>query len=746
MVSRAIVARARPRRASSDCGTNAAVRSGSGAGTEAGPGRRLRAWAVPATALFAVALAIRLVYLHQLSGSPLGAHLLGDGRAYEEWARRIAGGRWWGGEVFYQAPLYPYLLALVHLLFGPGVGAARIFQAVAGAAGCVLVAAAGGRFFDRRTGWFGGWWMALYAPAVFFDGEIQKASLSLPFSAGILLLAAGLRDRPRVAPALGAGALIGAFALSRENALLLAPLVAGWLLLRPAGTMRRRAAAAGALLLGCVAVLLPVAARNFAVGGEPLPTTSQAGTNFYIGNHEGADGRYHPLVAGHGSARYERADATALAEAASGHGLTPAEVSSYWAGRALEFVRDHPGEWLRLMARKWFLVWNRREIVDTTSLEAAADVSPLLAALARVCHFGVLAPLAAVGLWWTRSRRRELDLLYLWLAAWSLAVAAFFVFARYRYPLVPVLAMFAGAALSGAFDRCAGAADAQRSGWLPAAALAGAVALFVNWPPDARDPRATTYASLGRAMEDDGDSAGGARMLEHALELSPRFVEAAKALGDLRFRAGDLDGAEASYRRVVELDPGNAEAWNDLGVLAARRGRRDQALTLFRHAVAADGRHVSSRFNLARALLDTRDLDAAREQFRALVSLAPDDVEARVQLANLLAFGGDTTGAREQYEAALKLDPGRADAHFKLWALAEQTGGAGEEGLTHLRRAVELEPGYARRLAELAAGREQAGDRAAAIGLFRDLLEVAPDEGLGASARAALRRLGAVTR
>ncbi len=36
---------------------------------------------------------------------------MGDSRAYDEWARRIAAGDWIGREVFYQAPLYPYFLA-----------------------------------------------------------------------------------------------------------------------------------------------------------------------------------------------------------------------------------------------------------------------------------------------------------------------------------------------------------------------------------------------------------------------------------------------------------------------------------------------------------------------------------------------------------------------------------------------------------------------------------------------------------
>ena len=32
---------------------------------------------------------------------------MGDSHAYDAWAQRIAAGDWVGGDVFYQAPLYP---------------------------------------------------------------------------------------------------------------------------------------------------------------------------------------------------------------------------------------------------------------------------------------------------------------------------------------------------------------------------------------------------------------------------------------------------------------------------------------------------------------------------------------------------------------------------------------------------------------------------------------------------------------
>src|SRR5439155_24355964 len=130
---------------------------------------------------------------------------------------------------------------------------------------------------------------------------------------------------------------------------------------------------------GVAVVLLPVALRNASVpNGGFFVTTSQFGPNFYIGNHRGADGSYSPLRFGRGAPEYERQDATELAEHAMGRRLSPADVSTYWTGRAFDFIAGQPGAWLKLMARNVALVWNAAEAVDTESQSTHAEASVVL--------------------------------------------------------------------------------------------------------------------------------------------------------------------------------------------------------------------------------------------------------------------------------------------------------------------------------------------------------------------------------
>jgi len=69
--------------------------------------------------VFVFAFVVRLFYLGEMMGTPLFQVLMADSRVYDKWAQGIAGGDWFGKEVFYQAPFYPYFLGVVYKIFGP---------------------------------------------------------------------------------------------------------------------------------------------------------------------------------------------------------------------------------------------------------------------------------------------------------------------------------------------------------------------------------------------------------------------------------------------------------------------------------------------------------------------------------------------------------------------------------------------------------------------------------------------------
>ncbi len=559
--------------------------------------------------IVAVAFGVRLLYLTQVEKMPFFYHLIGDGATYWAWAGRIAAGDWLGRETFYQAPAYPYFLAVVRAVVGDDLWRAHVTQAVLGSLACGLLALAGHAFVSPRAGLCTGALLALYAPAIFFDGLIQKATLSL-FLMSLLLSLLGwltLRTprRTRVAwratVAFTIGVVSGLLALTQEQALPLGGVVLLWLLLggaglRPEHDMASRdpgspgsreamppsreagwrvamppgwAVGSGFFVLGMVLMLGLVAWRNYRVGGEVVLTTVQAGPNFYIGNHEGATGRYQAMRPGAEWPPMEQQAASELAEAQVGRKMTPREVSHYWFGKSWDDIKRHPVDWVGLLLYKWALVWNAYELSDTESIALYAHLSWLLGALGKLNHFGVFWPLAAVGLVATVRRWRSLWVLYAMILAVSGSIALFYVFARYRYPLVPLLAVFAGAGVLEIIRTLRWVTTRQappktgetfQAPWV-AAIVVGIVALASNVRFEhQRSLDATAYENWSVVLGEDGNYAAAAYLLTEALRYRPESAELHTRLGEALAAQNKIAAAVAEYRQALAIDPNYLKA------------------------------------------------------------------------------------------------------------------------------------------------------------------------------------------
>jgi len=644
----------------------------------------------PLFAIFALALLVRLLHIWQIRAAPFFSTLMGDSHGYDEWAQRIAAGDWLGHEVFYQAPLYPYLLGVTYAIAGRSLLVVRIVQTLMGSASCVLLALAGVRLFSPRVGLTAGVMLALYAPAIFFDGLLQKSTLDVFF----ICLSLWLISRETTSSSRGPRALrsmsflwlglaMGGLALTRENAIVLIVVVAAWAALASSWK------AAAVFLAGVAVVLAPVAARNAYVGGGFYVTTSQAGPNFYIGNNPRADGTYQSLRYGRGAPEYERQDATELAEHALGRTLTPAEVSSYWSDRAFDFIASQPIAWLELTMRKGALLVNAAEVVDTESQESHAEWSRPLRILGAIGHFGLLVPLACLGIVATWSSRSRLWLLYAMTAVYAASVVAFYVFARYRFPLVPFLMLFAAAGVAALPDivRTRGV-----PGGMKAVAAIAVTAVIANWPLlNEASMKAVTEMNLGAALQSERR----------------------------------LDDAAAHYRRAIVLRPDYAAAYSNLGTALRGQGRLDEAVTTYERAIALQPDFPDAHYNLANTLLDQGKAAAAIEHFQIALQVVPGSAEVHNNLGIALANNGKADDAMAEFRAALVADPGSAKAHRNLGDLLAATERRAD-AIDHLRRAAELAPGDADIRYDFGSVLLEAGQLDEAIKEFRAALAITP--------------------
>lgn len=638
--------------------------------------------------IFLLALVVRLWHVLEILPAPFFAIKMADARSYDLWARALAAGDWFGSDVFYQAPLYPYFLGTVYATVGDGALAVRIVQSLVGSLACVFLVLATRRLFDRRAGTLAGLLIVLYAPAIFFDGLIQKSVLDLFFVSLLLWLLARAVSRDTPLDWLACGAALGGLALTRENAMVLVLPAAAWLVAAYRDRPKRALILGACFVSGALVVLLPVATRNLVVGGEFHLTTSQLGPNFYIGNHPGAPGTYEPLRYGRQDPQFERLDATELAQEALGRELTPSEVSGYWLGEAFAFIRESPGEWLALMGKKFFLTWNVIEQVDSEDLYTHADWSLPLRLTGYVLHFGTLVPLAALGFWLTRTRWKELWLFYGLIAIYAASVTGFYVFARYRYPLVPLLVPFAGAAL-GALPRFWKESAARAR--VQALIVVAAVALFCNWPSGSRSlMRAVTRTNVGFALTQQGRLDEAEAVYREALDIEPGYAEAHNSLGTVLQRQGRLDEAIAEYRNAIESETTFYKAYGNLGSAMQLKGQLGEAIRQQRKALELKPDFAEAHNGLATALQQAGRLDEAIEHYRQALSLEPEDLDVHRNVGMALAQTGDLEGALTHFRAVLDARPDSGRVHFFM-ARALTTLGRHGEAVHHFREAVRIE-------------------------------------------------------
>jgi tetratricopeptide (TPR) repeat protein len=521
--------------------------------------------------LLALALAPRLLHGLAVRAEPSwGFPLVDEGLYWEDAARIASGGAM--DPVFYRPPLLGYLLGGIVRLFGKDASAARFVLLALSGLAAPLTARLARPIVGRGAALLAGAFVALYAPAVFYGGEMLPASTVLLLDLAFLLALRTAEEGRRVFFAV-AGFLLGLSALAW-------PAILAFL---PIALLRRRRGARGALLLlaGVFLAIAPTFLHNLR-GGDPVPISSNGGVNLYMGNHEGADGwsaRAPELPNEPGEAR--RA-AEEIAERSAGRALAPSEISSFWTRRALGWIASNPAAAAGLFGRKLYALINDRDISDNIDFAATEEKSiPLRLSPFR---FGLLFALFLPGIAaLRRSDGGRLLLLYGFAAA--VPVLLFFVVGRFRLPLLPVLAIGAAAGLvSVARSLRGGPVRAAPALLLVVAALLVSRSSLFGIGED----RTWHYHYLqGDALYRRGDIEGATRSFEESLRRNDRVPLTMNALGYLYAERGvELDRAERLIRGAIAAEPERRRFYLDsLGLVLFRKGRLGESAAAFEEAL-----------------------------------------------------------------------------------------------------------------------------------------------------------------
>jgi 4-amino-4-deoxy-L-arabinose transferase-like glycosyltransferase len=509
---------------------------------------------------------------------------------YTEWMKSIAPletwHRWWGGrEIFHQAPLYPYALALALGASGRSLDAVLRLQLVVGTLQAVVIYALARRLFDVRTAVVAGTLAALYGPLLFYQGVLLRdwlPPLLEPLALVLLLLAA---RSGRAIHGVLAGTALGLATLSKETALLLLPVTLVWLALEHRRAWRRAVGSAAAVVGGFALCLAPVVARNVAVGAPPLAISGSGPGSFILGH---------------------AADAQPV-----GFSVPPSlkPIMEHADGRTLVAIRETLAthrDWTSLVhleLRKLRGVVDPHEVADNASYDYGVEISPVLR---FTLGFGILFPLGAAGLAVFARRRRALSLLLAYSACALLGLVYSVVHARYRLALVPPLLVLGAAFLVWMFDQL-------RARHLRTAALGvGLVALL-----------ALTQHALALVPRSDYARPQEYFMAAAIYEGRRQWDRAAAEMERLATHAASHRGLTGSLATFEALQ----RHYTGLGLLdAAQSAEAEQELL---RAVATDPRLPGPHFALGVMYMTERpDAVKARRHLERFLELAPRSPQA----------------------------------------------------------------------------------------------------------------------
>lgn len=197
--------------------------------------------------------------------------------------------------------------------------------------------------------------------------------------------------------------------------------------------------------------------------------------------------------------------------------------------------------------------------------------------------------------------------------------------------------------------------------------------------------------------------------------------------------AGDLATAQALYERVLAQDPEQPDALHFLGVLRHQQGDSDAALALVGRALERLPAHAGVHNNLGNIHKERGDPVAAEACYRRAIALMPAHIDAIGNLAVVLEVQGRLDDAFNAYGLLLHAAPGYARGYYLL-GLFLCNHAAGHEHMRQsvacLRKAWELDPGNLRALRLLGVVLYALGEADAALQVYRDWLQRAPDDPL----------------
>ncbi|PXA05556.1 hypothetical protein DDZ13_01400 [Coraliomargarita sinensis] len=516
-------------------------------------------------------------FLFNFLADPLGQAPVLDARENLAWAEKISKSEL-PEEPLYRALFYPWILSWVPQaeVFAPALG---VLCHLLNALLCGLIARQVWR--SSAAGFFSGAFYGIYPVALFFAVQVLDITFALSFFLLAIYCLLRFAESPRWFLPLFAGLMLSIAFLARPNflpAALACPLVVFGLSCR---CQKGIATAVGLALLAATPLGLSFLAQglvNKQLSGEFRILPWQGAYNLYAANREGANGKFYKqrlafddVPEGMNPTRME---SVYLYREETGDASPSPDIddmNAFWRQRLFQHIAANPFDWLQLMVRKVTYLVNDWEQYNNLSYHYHKERWPLLAWNPLGWGLLLIGSAVALSFGWRKMEKAESASLALLALAYTAGVLLFFVSARFRLPLAPILVVLCGGLATISWRRV----RLKRGLLVGAGALIVAGFTYGNWfDARSRETFRQDQLLLAKAALESGQDEASLDWAEEALTADPD-LDAAK-----RVRLAALFNLWLSREGEAA-----ARSWKDLKSALAGL-RQNDATTLFIRGVA----------------------------------------------------------------------------------------------------------------------------------------------------------------
>jgi len=422
------------------------------AATQPAQGRLARRELWQVGLLLLAGLVLRLVLLWRCDGMALG---ISDERDYDRLATSIVQRGEFGFEgqlTSIRPPLYPALVAAIYALSGvQNYQAVRLVQSFLALATTAVIYLLARRMFDRRVALVAAQIVCFYPSLIGAGNLVLTETLFTLLVCSFLLAAERYFSTQSRTAVLAAGILLGLAALTRSALWLFPPVAAVFVIVAgPERTISRRMFSAVALCLAFAVTLAPWTIRNTLLQRTFTTVDVMGGRNVMMGNYE-----YTPWHRPWAAIEIEGDQAwhRVLSRAHGGlAGQTQGQIDKLAMRYALDYMLAHPGQTAARSAAKFFHFWQlERELVAGARRGLWGDFPlPLVLAIAAVilAAYCSVMVLGLFGFAASPPENRTMHWFLLLLLAFVTALhSVAFGHSRYHLPLMPIVIVYAAAAL-----------------------------------------------------------------------------------------------------------------------------------------------------------------------------------------------------------------------------------------------------------------------------------------------------------